>query len=89
MNTIKKTWLANDNELLQYARMTAEGLMYEWNIEKEGKQLPWILGITDARNNLDALTSWISEQIVMHQLSQEDAPHFIRIKLSNVFLDAI
>ena len=88
MNTFKESWLTNEKELTKYAYMTAEGLIYELNIDKKGKQLPWVLGMMDSADNFDALTRWIGKQILINQLSQQDAPSFIRIKLSNLFLDA-
>ena len=88
MNTIKESWLTNGKALAKYAQKTAEGLIYELNIDKKGKQLPWVLGMMDSADNFDALTPWIGKQILINQLSQQDAPNFIRIKLSSLFLDS-
>ena len=72
--------------LVANARNAATALMIELNINPEQNQLPFVLGIPEAKDNAQAISEWILRQSKSSKIDN-DSYRSLRLKLMNILED--
>lgn len=72
--------------LLANARNAATALMIELNISPEQNQLPFVLGIPEAKDNAQAISEWIMRQSKSSKIDNDSYP-ILKSRLMGILED--